>query len=183
MMTASPPKHLGHKSRAWFAARVVAQLTDGHLQLEDGSSARLALSCLVQPEPGDQVLCWAGDTGHTFVLHVLTRQNAQQVNLAVPGATEVCLGASRLVLHAESRLQLLSLNDLDLQAGAGGLNLLARHIQITALETLLQSARELVGRCEHWLQQADGVARLHGRQTLLSADEDLRADAHRISMG
>jgi hypothetical protein len=183
MMTAAIPRRPSDDRCAWRPGVVAACVDEQLHRLEDGSTARRALSCLLAPEPGDRVLCWVAENGQSYIVQVLSRAAPGRACLDVPGMHELTLSAQRLTLHADSQLNLMSLCDLALQAGAGRLSILSRHLDLNALETLVQSARQFVGSCEHWLQEAKGLARLHGRQTLISAVEDVRTDAERISMG
>ncbi len=59
--------------------------------LADGLSARLAISCLVRPDAGDQVLVWVGEAGsEALVLAVLRRplESARMV-MATPGPLSI----------------------------------------------------------------------------------------------
>lgn len=152
-------------------------------RLDDGRLARRSLSCLLQACAEDRVLVWEDEGGTCYILSVLDRKVGQSATLNVPGADEVTLGAPRLSLQAESLLRLLSMQNLELYASAGQLAAVASTIHLSALDTLVQSAVQCLGQYEHLLLEAKGLARLHARQTLLSAQEDIRADAQRISMG
>lgn len=183
MMAATVPQRLDRDTRTWHSAVIAAKIDDERYLLNDGVAARRALSCLIVPEQDDHVLCWVDENGERYIVQLLSRPDSRRVQLDVNGAQELALCAAHLKLHAESQLDLMSLHDLAVQVGVGRLSLMARHVDLTALETMVQNARQYVGRCEHWLQEAQGLARLHGRQTLISAVEDVRADAERISMG
>lgn len=172
-----------HAFAALRDATVTESCGPGSYRLDDGRLARRSLSCLLQTQVGDRVLVWGGDGGTCYILSVLERTEGQSVRLSVPGAEDVTLEAPRLSLQAESLLNLFSLQNLELCASAGQLAAVASHIHLTALETLVQSANQCLGQYENLLLEAKGLARLHARQTLLSAQEDLRADAQRISMG
>jgi hypothetical protein len=183
MMTATVRRGLNDDKRTWRSSVISTRIDDQLHRLEDGTTARRALSCLLVPEPGDRVLCWVDEDGQRHIVQLLSRAERRSARLDVPGMDELALSAYRLTLHADSQLNLMSLCDLALEAGAGRLSMMSRHLDLNALETLVQNARQFVGTCEHWLQEAKGLARLHGRQTLISAIEDVRADAERISMG
>jgi hypothetical protein len=82
------------------SAEVVAR--DGDvLRLDCGGAARAALSCLVEPEPGDLVLvAEAGDTA--YVLAVLERRGPQPLRLLGRGDVEVAAEGGRLTLRGEA---------------------------------------------------------------------------------
>lgn len=168
---------------SWQEAGVLMTLAEGRLLLDDGAGARSALSCLVVPEPGDRVLWVAGSDGERYVLHVLNRPQCGSVQLQAAGATTMTLVAPELRLRATKELSMASLADAELSAAGGRLTLSARDLTFHVLESLIHSARQMIGQCENWLLSASGLGRMRGRQILLTADEDLRADAERISLG
>lgn len=164
-------------------ATVARALDDGRYRLDDGTTAARAFSCVVVPEPGDRVLLHEGKDGLRYILHILRRPAPGTAALDVPGADRVTVSAPELRVQARSRLLLASTGEAELTAGAGRLSLAAERLDITVLGDLIQTARHVVGRCEHWFHEATGLLRLHGRQAIVTAKEDIRVDAERISMG
>ncbi|EGI77268.1 DUF3540 domain-containing protein [Hylemonella gracilis] len=152
-------------------------------RLDDGRLARRSSSCLLQAQKQDQVLVWEGDEGACYILSILVRPTGSTARLSVPGADELTLDAPRVCLQAESLIRLISMQNLELCASAGQLSAVASTINLTALDHLIQSAAQCLGQYENLLLEAKGLARLHAQQMLLSAQQDLRADAQRISMG
>lgn len=185
MTTARTPTSLSPREAfaAGQEATVALSLGDGRLLLDDGGPARQALSCLVRPEPGDRVLWQAGRDGERYVLHLLSRPEPAALQLEPAGGADLTLLAPTLKLRATRNLSLASLHDAELSSAGGRLTLSARDLTLNVLESLLSSARNVVGRCENWLMTAKGLGRLHARQTMVTADEDVRADAERISLG
>ncbi|QDQ28506.1 DUF3540 domain-containing protein [Chitinimonas arctica] len=164
-------------------AGVALALGEGRLLLDDGGQARQALSCLVRTEPGDRVLWLAGRDGERYVLHVLARPSGSSLHIEPADGGDLTVAAVGLTLQASRQLSMTSLQDAELSAAGGRLTLAGRDVSLNVLESLLSSARNMVGRCENWLMTAKGLGRLHARQTMVTADEDIRADAERISLG
>lgn len=167
----------------WAEAVVALNLGQGGLRLADGRLAHTAASCLLSPLGGDTVLVASCEAG-LFVTHVLLRgEPASPARLEVAGADRVALAAGRLELEGVQGVSVRSLGDVELTSAGGALNLNARHILSCAAETLVQSAEHLVTRVAHCVMQATALMRLHGRQALVTADDEMKLDAERISLG
>jgi len=167
---------------AWQEAEVVIDLGGGRFRLTDGKGARQAVSCLVGPAPGDRVLLFLGSDGARTIVHVLDRPGSTEARLSVPGAESLTLAAPNVSLQAGEQLTLASDQRMEIVA-PDLISLTARRLQLTVLDDLIQTARHVVSRCEHFVQEARGLLRMHGRQAIVTADEDVRVDAQRISMG
>jgi len=151
-------------------------------RLDNGNLARLATSCLLQPLPDDQVLvAWCDDTA--YITDVLSRAADQPAELTVAGATRLRLAHARLDLQASERINLHCLQDLDLQAVAGSLSLSARNLVFSAIDALLEQVRHRITRAEQICMRARGLFRLHGKDSFITADEDVRIDGERINVG
>lgn len=93
-------------------ARVLcARGRDLLLEGEAGAlEARLAFSCLVQPEPGDLALCLPGPDGRLHLVAILERPGAQALSLAFPGEAtlrsdgNLLVSGRSLTLAAQERL-------------------------------------------------------------------------------
>ncbi|MEZ4374684.1 MAG: DUF3540 domain-containing protein [Polyangiaceae bacterium] len=111
-------EYLGWEGRV--LAREASGAEIGHARISvsgpDGNViARRALSCLVEPQPGDSVLV-ATQQGRTYVLAVLERSTTQPVELSVE-------------------------NDLVLRSSCGAVEVSGRRFAVEAGETELRSAR------------------------------------------
>lgn len=161
-------------------ARIALALDGDRFLLDDGRLARQALSCLIAPEQGDCVL--AGGGADCFVLHVLQRADATCAELSVPGASELRIRQARLVLLGRDELALHSLGKVDIGA-AGLLSLQAENIYSAASESLVQSMRHYAGSAEQYLLDVSELLRMHGGHTILHAEQDVKLDGERISLG
>ena len=79
---------------------VRARIGDG-IGLENGSTAAMAPSCLVRPEPGDRVLVWRAGTKR-IAIAVLERKDAAAAATVVGCRTGLVLEAPRVSVRAES---------------------------------------------------------------------------------
>ena len=164
-----------------YETRIAVACRDHAFLLDDGRVARQALSCLITPEVGDKVLVAAGAELH--VLHVLQRSEPALAELSAPGVTELRLCQTRLVLQAAEQLGLHSLHNVDIAAAAGLLSLHADNMSTTVSQALVQSVRHYVGSAEQYLLDVSALLRLHGQHTMLYADQDVKVDGQRISVG
>lgn len=97
---------------------VVLRAGDEMLLVEAGSArlpARRAVSCLVEPEPGDLVLLGGGGE-RPYILAVLERRGTAPLRLAVRGDLELAAGG-RLALRGEMAAEMASPTKLTLAAG------------------------------------------------------------------
>jgi len=161
----------------------IAQALDGPgaWRLDDGRPATQAVSCLVAPEPGDQVLVLqAGDLA--WITHVLAR-TANSARLHVPGIEQLAIEQASLRLEAADGLSLRCRGDVTLTSVQGSIAVTARHFLASIAETLVQQAQHAVTHAGHFVVQAAALLRVHGRQALLTADQDLKIDAERVTLG
>jgi hypothetical protein len=164
-------------------AKIVVSLdTDSYL-LNDGRAARQALSCLIRPEVGDHVLVATCQSDIPYILHILARNNLQQAQLSVPGVQQLCITQHQVLVSANDSIALNALTDIDINAATGLLSLNARNLFTSVSESFVQNVQHFVGQAEHYLLEVKQLLRLHGRQALITAEQDVKVDAERISMG
>lgn len=151
--------------------------------LSDGRCARIAVSCLLRPQGGDRVALTELNRGEVFVHAILERDRTQPADLQVPGAESITLAARRLVLAASDSLQVHSLRDIEVAAAAGVVSIAAPHITVTAVESLIQTAKQCLMTVGAYALQVRSLLRLHGQQAIMTAEKDMKIDAERISVG
>lgn len=118
-------------------AEVLHGAGDGLLVVEAGAmrlQARRAVSCLVEPEPGDLVLL-GGDAARPFVLAVLERPGDAPVRIALRGDAEIVARGGHLRLIGEAGVE---------AASPGVVALSGAEVRVTA-----RSARVLVDHLVH----------------------------------
>ncbi len=165
----------------WSEACISQCLAGTSFRLSDGRLACQALSCVVTPEAGDQVVLLHSASG-LYISHVLQRQGLR-AQLAVPGMDTLAITQHSVAINAKSALALRSLGDIDVISAQGSVALSARHVLTSASETLVQNAQHLVSHAQHCVLQVAALLRVHGKQTLITAEQDMKLDAERISLG
>ena len=168
---------------AWFEAVIRESVGRDSWRLDDGRSARQAVSCLVTPEPGDRVLLVGTASGECFVLHVLARVEGGRATLAVPGAEAVSIRQAEVDIAATRGIALRAAGNVEVTSVQGTLSLNARQLFASAADSLVQTARTYVGQVEQFLVDARQFLRLHGEQAMITARQDAKIDAERISLG
>ncbi|KKB61297.1 hypothetical protein WM40_23990 [Robbsia andropogonis] len=164
-------------------ARVIVALEQHAYLLDDGRVAYQALSCLIRPEVGDHVLVATCQNDASYILHVLHRTDAKQVQLSVPGAEMLRIEQARIQLTAIESIALDALSDVEIRAATGTLNLAARNLFTSAQDTLVENVGQFVGRADRYLLEVNELLCLHGQHAIITADEDVKVDGERISMG
>lgn len=164
-------------------SKIVVSLDEHSFLLNDGRAARQALSCLIRPEVGDYVLAATCQDDKPYILHVLQRSSSQFAQLSVPGVKELKISQEHLSLNAEKNIEINAMGDVDINATAGTLKVFSRNLFNSVSESLVQTTRHFIGQAEHYLLDVKQLLKLHGEQTIITAEQDIKVDAERISMG
>lgn len=167
----------------WHDAQIAVQLEAHSFLLDDGRLARQATSCLLTPQAGDRVLSVTGRDGTPFIVHVLHRNDLQAAGVSVPGAHQLNIAQNRITLSASDQINVHALRNIEVTAATGVLSLACSNLFMTVNDTLVQNARNFIGKAGQYLLEAKQLLRLHGQQTILTADKDIKVDAERINMG
>ncbi len=165
----------------WDEGHIAQCLAPGRYRLADGRLALQALSCLITPQSQDHVMVVHTGAG-LYVSHVLGREGTQ-AQLCVPGVDLLSIAQPVVEVNAGSRLALRSGGNLDLASVDGSVSISARHFVASVTGTLVQNAQHLVTHAQHCVLQVAALLRMHGQQTLITAKEDMKLDAERISLG
>ncbi|MFD1200029.1 DUF3540 domain-containing protein [Brucella gallinifaecis] len=190
---------------------VVKLLTDGSLIVEcqgRGWHCRRAVSCLLTPDCGDNVLV-AGGGGELWVIAVLQRAAPYNATrLTVEGDLQIETPHGSLSLHSAQSLN-FSGDVLALQAHSGDCRIdkleysgkdLSAFVSVARLagkscETLWHSVNQIshvlfrkVRQTEHVRvgqldYQAEDYARLHARNTLITSKDITKLDSQQIHVG
>lgn len=151
--------------------------------LDNGCLAQQAISCLITPEVGDRILAVRCPDGDYYIVHVLSRICSDDFELKAPGARRLVISQSRITLTATEDISLRALRNAEITAATGTLALNAKNLFATVSESLVQNVRHYVGKAEQYLLDVGQLLRLHGQQTMITADKDVKVDGERISMG
>ena len=172
------------RSTPQLSEAVIHEAVDNEMwRLQDGLCARQATSCLITPQAGDRVLlvCMADDSH--YVLHVLSRQDKRSATLAVPGTERLSIQQGSIDVSATQAIAMRAGGEVAITALHGPLSLGAPNIFTSATESLVHTARSYVGQVEQLLFKASQLLRLHGEQVIVTARQDAKIDAERISLG
>ncbi|WP_413736663.1 DUF3540 domain-containing protein [Sodalis sp. RH21] len=190
--------------------RVVNILPEGFFIVrhqQRGWQCRLAASCLLTPEPGDEVLI-AGDEAQLWLLAVLTRADSgRPFSLSVPGDLRIA-PCGELTLTGERRLQLngpavninadrsechigrMQYHGQDLSAWVDTLCIVGKRLE-SVWQTLVQISHRLLRKVTHTEHarvgqldyQATDYARIHGQNVIITSDAITKLDSEQIHMG
>jgi hypothetical protein len=173
----------------WGESQVSQALGRAQYRLSDGRLATQAASTLLTPRTGDTVALFHSVSG-LFITHVLLRApdlpdaaNAGHADLAVPGAQVLAIKQAGFEVSCTQKIALRCLGDVELTSAAGAVSVNAKNFLSTVSESMVQTAQHLVTQVEHCMVQASSMLRMHGRQALLTAEDDLKIDAERVSLG
>ncbi len=183
------------------AYEVRARTADG-IMLAQGEVpffAKIALSCLIEPEPGDRVLASPID-GTLWVTTILSRSSelplkllaATNLHIAAPNGT-LTLSANSLAIQA-SRTRLLLDDVLHIgrvvTAHIGTLKLFGSLLETLVERVLLQAKRSfrLLEETDHLRANnidynATSSMSLLAENTFITAENTVRVDANQIHMG
>ncbi|MGB9989819.1 DUF3540 domain-containing protein [Massilia sp. SM-13] len=167
----------------WSEAQVALELADGSYLLDDGRMALQSLSCLLKPCAGDRVLIAACDQGAVYILHLLQRPRSNNACLNLPGIQQLTVTQAQLAVVASDSLGLAALGDIEVTAASGVLRLNARNLFTTVAENMVENVQHYIGRAEQYLLDVKHLLRMHGKQASVTAEEDVKIDAERISLG
>lgn len=180
-------------------ARVVDRTEDGLLLELAGTvrPGRVALSCLVQPEPGDLALIARTRQG-LFVLALLERAGEAPTRLALGPDAEVTAGTLRFTaetLHVQARIGRILLEELThigrtVTAHANKIRFIGDTLETLADRLLTQVRRSFrfvseteqlrAGDIDH---RAEQTLTLRGQTAFVTADTLVKVDADQIHMG
>jgi hypothetical protein len=167
---------------AWVEATIAVDLAEGNYLLDDGRIARQATSCVVTPAPGDRVLV-AVCRADSYIVHLLSRSRGVEAFMGVPGAQQLTIRQPHIALTATEQVSLRSLRDVEVTAVNGVLSFNAYNLFSTVTESLVQNVRHYIGNVEQYLLDVKQILRLHGKQASITAENDVKVDGDRISMG
>lgn len=164
--------------------------------------ATRAVSCLVEPENGDLVAVKStNDPEFTFIVEVLSRPSSSDARICAAGNLTVeTLG--RFSVATGNGIELVSKQDIsamaqkvNVTAQDGNAVLGQASLVADALTTSLDRLKQTVKRAYRHITESEhvragqidcktsGNLRLHGKNTLITATELVKADGQQIHMG
>jgi hypothetical protein len=134
--------------------------------------ADLADGLFIQPQPGDQVLC----------VELADRLLITQVLVSAKPQQPVCWRSARKFDFQAPSLSINTVDELEL-VSAGKLSLYGRDMVVGAVRTLVSQAKHLIQHAGDFALNAKSLLRIHSKQQIITAQEDIRIDGKRINMG
>lgn len=193
-----------------FQGRVLDAKEDGILAVaagEDTLTAKRSLSCLLEPAVGDKVLLARVDH-ETFVLAVLDRLLPDAMTLSVRGAKRLVLSAPAIEVSAEDRLalrgrettmqgervhllaksfnlvgQMVAFVSDVLRSTAGRNEVVADQIMTRAGDRATFVSGADVSEIGTLVQNVEQVSTHTAQTSIMTAEEDLRFDGKRVTVG
>jgi hypothetical protein len=171
-------------------ARVVVRL--------DGAAivAERAVSCLVEPRVGDRVLLASGEGREHYVLAVLRREGASDVDVSAPGDLRVSLRAGRFEVDASEGVRIASREEVAVVAKevrVEGIGARVAVERISALASVLEAhlgevrtvavsvdavAERFVQRMKHALRFVEETDRTEAGEIAFRASGTITVEAH-----
>lgn len=191
----------------WQGPGVVCTATDGTwvVNADTGSfRARVAASCLLQPQVGDTVWCCGmvadGEFARYWITQVLERSGTAPAQVQLPADATLAAADGRLALQADElqvRSQRLSLLTEQASVIGGAWEVVLGAVQLTG-----QTLRSVFDRVTHTAQQhrrvttgidavhadvielqAGQLASVHGEHVLVQGERLIKSRAAQIHMG
>lgn len=184
------------KVKALLTAHEAMITLDGDIQIH----AAQATGCLLAPVIGDTVLVYTGPE-QAYVLSILARDADVAAELGVAGADEIALKSSGKLSVSAPQMQFSSrrlniLAETMTQTGKQLLTNFTRSLETVidsivnarTITTTAQSRSSAVKETETLkagilVQDIDGVAAQNSDISMITAEEDVRLDAKRVSVG
>ncbi|MHC4400592.1 MAG: DUF3540 domain-containing protein [Planctomycetota bacterium] len=164
--------------------------------------ASCAVSCLVAPEEGDLVLLAGSRATSFYLLAVLERPGSHNTCISTDGDLTFELRTGRFTVAATEGVELVSkrtvsvtADRLEARAREGGLFLSTVRLIAGAVDSILERLSQRVKRVYRRVEElehvragqidcaAEGNLRLHGENTLVTANQLVKADAKQIHIG
>ncbi len=161
-----------------------------------------AASCLLAPEPGDDVLLAGDRAGGFFVLAVLVRAGEHPGRITAEGDLVVELESGRFTVAAKDGVNLVSPEAVSISAGRleahagessfvlGTVKLLSNAVD-TVLDRVSQRIKTSLRRVDGLDQvrsgevdyKAEAMMRLHGENTMMTASKLVKANGKQVHIG
>lgn len=168
-----------------------ASLGFEHIQAQQGEDlwllqnkglATRALSCLIEPLPGDRVLV-AADGDELVILAVISRQAQATVSLRPANGGDLQVSAPAIGLTADRGIDLQAQTSVMLCAPFGAVELVAHSLTQSVSSSVVTVADSIVEKARNVHLTADESIITRARVHSVTADQDLFMDADRINMG
>ena len=164
--------------------------------------AVLAASCLLEPELGDRILIVNLGRREAFILAVLERDPTRDARIVSPGNLSLHLGSGEFTVAAREGVKIFSEQTVAIGADIIETNAREARFFIGSARLVGKVVDTVVGRLSQRVKQsfrridgmdhlragqldheAEGMARIHGENTFVSASNLVRADGAQVHIG
>ena len=187
--------------------------TTGHIVdcSEDGFSvatekgtflALRATSCLLEPQAEDKVLLVGDPSGGLYVLAILEREAGLAGRIKSDGDLVMDVGEGTFSVSAGEGIKMNTPEALELSAGriearAGRARFMVGAVKVVGktVDSVLDRVSQRVKNSVRWVEsldqvrsgqvdyQAEGMMRLHGENTMMTASKLVKADGKQVHIG
>ena len=134
-------------------------------------SVTCASSLLIKPNV-DDLVCFIKEQEQHYIIQIL--HSAQQQPVVMQSEQPIHFNAPAIRLQAWQDIELVSLNRL---------SMIAKHGTLSVASTLVMNAENLIQKVKQLSISVKGLLTMHGKQQVITAEEDVRIDGKRINMG
>lgn len=160
-------------------------------------SAKTAFSCLVQPRPGDRVICARGETGEYFILGITERPGSQDLTMSFPGDATMLSEQGDINMMSGKSVTLASgdkLNCFSEQAIHKSRDAVVDFDKVTARGTTFQAsyktvllvgglintmAKQIIERARNYIRQTEECDRISAGELMRKTDGLYSMDSRR----
>ncbi|WP_428243238.1 DUF3540 domain-containing protein [Gynuella sp.] len=169
-------------TQAYLLTARVTEINHTSIRLNNGMTASLALSCLIEPMIDDLVLvCHAGESG-CQVIQILARSNTGEVHLRLPQGQALNIQAEQISLISRRKTVIGSAGELEFNA-LQSLKINASQVLMSVAGTLVQTAKTAIGQFGDLSLSASHLLRLQALRQLITAKKEIKVDSDIIHMG
>jgi hypothetical protein len=151
-------------------------------------AAQVAFSCLIQPEPGDLVLCTKHETGAHYILCIIERPGAQNMTLSFPadatmhaekGALSMVSGKSVTLMAADklncfsdqaihkSREAVVAFDEIT----ANGTSLQANYKTVRLISQMVNTmAKQMIEKVKNYIRHTEDYDQVNAGQMTRKVD-------------
>ena len=178
----APAKNRVDNSIAEFKHQRVVAIVEDRVLLDNGESAKISVSALVQVEVGDLVLVSrSGD--YRFIISILDRNNRHCLQLHSAGATKMTVQVPELIFVAEKSISQYAGEKIQLACPKGSILTQAKNVMATVTNNLVHTAARFFSRSDQTQIEASELMTIRTEHGLIEARKDLRMNAEHINMG